>query len=125
MAASGSAGRGTILLAEDDGLLRGLARSVLQRAGYRVLEAGSGEEALEVSQRHGEAMDLLLTDMVMTGALDGNALADRLQLERPGIRVLCMSGYSTEIGSSSYPLIYKPFTPSELLTAVRDVLTKA
>ena len=118
---------GTILLAEDEPAVRMLAREALVRAGYGVLEAEDGEEALAVSRRHGGTVDLLLTDVVMPN-LGGRELAARLLLERPGVRVLFMSGYPNdarelgELAGSTGELLQKPFALKELVERVRAQL---
>ncbi len=120
---------GTILLAEDEPALRMLVQDVLGRAGYRVLAAEDGEEALAVSRSHGGTVDLLVTDIVMPN-LGGRELAARLLEERPGVRVLFMSGYPNdgkglgELGGSIEDLLRKPFPMRELVERVRAALPK-
>jgi DNA-binding response OmpR family regulator len=118
---------GTILLAEDEPALRILVQDVLGRAGYRVLAAEDGEEALAVSRGHGGTVDLLVTDIVMPN-LGGRELAARLLEERPGVRILFMSGYPNdargfgEPGGSTGDLLRKPFPMRELVERVRAAL---
>jgi PAS domain S-box-containing protein len=118
---------GTILLAEDEPAVRMLAQEVLGRAGYRVLAAEDGEEALAVSRGHGGTVDLLVTDIVMPN-LGGRELAARLVVERPGIRVLFMSGYPNdardfgELAGFTGDLLRKPFSLRELVERVRAAL---
>ena|GEM_PF-3169314 len=118
---------GTILLAEDEPALRMLVQEVLGRAGYRVLAAEDGEEALAVSRGHGGTVDLLVTDIVMPN-LGGRELAARLLAERPGVRVLFMSGYPNdtrafgELPGSTGDLLRKPFSLRELVERVRAAL---
>ncbi len=81
----------TILLVDDESDVRDLARDILTAKGYRVLEAGGGEEAVRVVQSHGEPIDLLLTDVVMPG-MSGPELAAQLRGQRPEMMVLYMSG---------------------------------
>lgn len=120
---------GTILLAEDEPSLRMLVQEVLGRAGYRVLAAEDGEEALAVSRNHGGTVDLLVTDIVMPN-LGGRELAVRLLEERPGVRVLFMSGYpddARELGDlagSTGDLLRKPFPLRELVERVRAALPR-
>jgi two-component system, cell cycle sensor histidine kinase and response regulator CckA len=128
---SGAIARGseTILLAEDDDAVRQFACQTLTTYGYRVLEARDGEEALALARQFGEAIDLLVTDIIMPG-LTGPALAERLAIERPDTRVLFTSGYADsaaalqnfELRRSFLP---KPFLPVDLLKRVRDVLDAA
>ncbi len=120
-------GTETVLVAEDEEKVRALVREVLQGEGYTVLEAGDGEEALEVAGRHQGTVHLLVTDVIMP-RLGGPELARRLQLLRPDMKVLFMSGY-TDGDISSYgglgseaPLLQKPFQPMALSRRVREVL---
>jgi len=113
----------TILLVDDESDVRDLARDILTAKGYRVLEAGGGEEAVRVVQSHGEPIDLLLTDVVMP-RMQGNELAARLGTLRPGVRVLYMSGYAQPILGDDGTLqdgvllVEKPFTETGLLASV-------
>jgi len=128
--AAATAGSGTILLVEDERLVRVLARKVLEQAGYRVLVAEGGAQALELAHGHNGVIDLLVTDVVMP-EMSGRELVRRLLQERPAVRVLYMSGYSDEavaqhgvldVGTS---FIAKPFTPTTLAAKVREVLQAA
>ena len=120
-------GRETVLIAEDEDGVRALAIASLQRHGYRVLAAASGEEALKVAQDFREPIDLLLTDVVMPG-MKGPDLARRLKLLRPTMRVLLMSGYAADVVTSAdlkdSPLLAKPFSPAALTLAVRAALDR-
>lgn len=120
----------TILLAEDNELVRGLTRSVLEHFGYQVLETKDGEEAGRMSKGYEGPIHLLLTDVVMPG-ISGRVLAEQLQISRPGIKILFMSGYSEEavllqgmqiLGAH---FLQKPFTPEELGLLVREILDSA
>jgi PAS domain S-box-containing protein len=123
-------GSGTILLAEDEPLVRSSLQRVLERSGYRVLPAGSGTEALEASQRHSGPIDLLLTDVVMPG-MSGRELAQRLCGERPALRVLYMSGYTDDaivqhgILEPGISFIQKPAASEALVLRVQEVLGAA
>jgi CheY-like chemotaxis protein len=120
----------TVLLAEDEGALRELAREVLEAHGYTVLEARHPGEALLIGEQHGGPIHLLLTDMVMP-QMSGRELATRLTRLRPEVKVLYMSGYTdTGIvhGGALDPdtaFLQKPFTPDALARHVREVLDTA
>jgi signal transduction histidine kinase/CheY-like chemotaxis protein len=117
----------TVLLVEDDSQVRSLARKILVRLGYRVLEAESADEALNILSDEEGPLDLLLTDIVMPG-MNGIELARRVRSIRPGVRVLFMSGYTdnavTEQGilGAGAPFLQKPFTSAILARMVREVL---
>jgi PAS domain S-box-containing protein len=121
-----SSGSETILLVEDEEMVRALAAQVLSNVGYRVVDAANGNEAIGVARGHKGEIDLVLTDAVMP-EMSGMELVDRLQQIRPGISVLMMSGYSREamtgsMLSPSVKLLQKPFTPVDLCRKVREVL---
>jgi len=121
-------GNETILLVEDEAALRELARAVLEQYNYRVLEAGSGVQALKVWESHRNEIDMLLTDMVMPEGMTGRDLAERLQAEKPGIKVLYSSGYSPDVVGGYFKLpensffLAKPYHPPKLAQAVRECL---
>ena len=113
-------GSETILLVEDEEPVRALVRKILHRAGYTILEAGDGNEALRIAQAHTGPIHLLLTDVVMPG-MSGQELFEQLAPERRGIRVLYMSGYrDTADPLANY--LQKPFTKDALVRHVRRVL---
>jgi CheY-like chemotaxis protein len=120
-------GSETILLVEDDEAVRAMAKRVLDRDGYRVLEARSGVEALQVCEESEGAIDLIVTDLVMPG-LGGRDLAAHVRAQYPGARILFMSGYTEEAAlqrsvlSSSESFLSKPFTPDVLARRVRELL---
>lgn len=120
-------GHETILLVEDESTVRRLATRDLSSLGYRVLEAGHGDEALTIYEKEGGAVDLVLTDVVMP-IMGGVELVKRLRERNPDIRVLYMSGFTEDLqlngatGGSSAPLILKPFTIEALAAEVRRVL---
>jgi two-component system, cell cycle sensor histidine kinase and response regulator CckA len=120
-------GEETVLVAEDQPEVRRLALRILRSNGYRLLEASSGPEALELSSRHAGPIDLLLTDVVMP-KMTGRELAARLRESRPNIKVLYVSGYTADIigreGLLDQGVDYlpKPFTPPQLAAKVREVL---
>jgi two-component system, cell cycle sensor histidine kinase and response regulator CckA len=120
-------GRETILLVEDEDVVRELAREALEEGGYTVLEARHPGEALLVAERQGDGLDLLLTDVVMPH-MSGPELAQRLREQRPGLRVLFMSGYTDDatlrrgVLRSEVFFLQKPFTPEVLSQRVRETL---
>ncbi len=120
-------GSESILLVEDAQPLRKLVQTLLESAGFRVLSAESGEEALEVAARSGVTFDLLLTDVVMPG-MNGRVLTEQLLPRQPGMKVLYMSGYTDSFVSGHgvlHPgihLLHKPFTEDALLRKAREVL---
>ena len=119
-------GNETILLVEDEKNLCVLTRNLLEHYGYAVLEAESGAQALAVSRQNAGAIHLLLTDIVMPGI--GGALAQTLSRERPGIRVVYMSGYTGQtvggqtILSPGAHFLQKPFTREDLARKIREAL---
>jgi CheY-like chemotaxis protein len=117
----------TILLVEDDGAVRDLARLLLQEQGYTVLVAGDGQEAMRLAEDHSGPINLLLTDLVLPG-MGGVVLNKRLSQVRPELRTLLMSGYTQK--ASGHPgtpgsggaFLQKPFSSVELSRRVRAVL---
>ena len=123
-----SSGPETLLVVEDEPSVRGLVTASLAAEGYRILQAGSADEALRVAAGH-PAIDLLLTDANMPGR-SGIDLAGQLVAERPGLSVVIMSGYTTEslaVEGLRGPvcLLQKPFTPKELRRTIHDALARA
>ncbi|MDA8121599.1 MAG: ATP-binding protein [Deltaproteobacteria bacterium] len=127
LAVGDAGGTETVLLAEDEGLVRDLVRSVLAAKGYKVLEARDGNEALEIGSGHGGAIHLLVTDIYMPH-MNGYELAKRLAKIRTGIRTIYMTGYiddPSDDGDAPHPgAIYlkKPFRPEALARKVREVI---
>jgi PAS domain S-box-containing protein len=123
--ASGSA---TILLVEDEEEVRAVLHRALIRDGYTVLEASGGAQALKVSSTYEGQIDLLLTDVVMSG-MSGRDLADRLVLIRPGLKVLYVSGYNEDtvlqkgVVEGQVEFLAKPFSPSVLSRKVRQLIS--
>ena len=123
----GSGGRESILLVEDDDGVRAYATEALRDLGYRVAEAASGKAALSILDQ-AAGLDLLLTDVVMPGELNGRELAEEATKRRPGLRVLYMTGYSRDALSRDGRLspgvhvLGKPFSLDELAAKVRGRL---
>lgn len=124
-----SAQRGweTVLLVEDEDMVRHLASELLEDSGYVVLQASGGEEAINLCRDHAEPIDLLITDVVMP-KISGKEVADKLRTIHPETKVLFMSGYTDEaivhhgIVDSNIAFIQKPFSEQALAQKVRDVL---
>jgi two-component system cell cycle sensor histidine kinase/response regulator CckA len=120
-------GRETVLLAEDQGVLRDLFREVLLESGYRVLAAGNGEEALAVLERHDGPIDLVVTDVVMP-IMGGRELVARLREAHPALKAIYMTGYAPDAvmpdrgDNTPVALLRKPFDPPVLTQAVREIL---
>ena len=122
-------GTETVLVVEDEAPVRSIARQVLERHGYTVLEAPSAEAALDLVTRYSGTIHLLLTDVVMPG-LNGRELATKLASLRPDARVIFMSGYTDDAVTrhgvlepgSAY--VQKPFTPDAIARRVREVLDR-
>jgi signal transduction histidine kinase/CheY-like chemotaxis protein len=123
-------GNETILIVEDEDMLRRLARDILNDCGYRTLEAASGRQALEVWKRHQGRIDLLLTDMVMPEGVSGVQLAEQLVNGQPRLKVVFMSGYTADDVNASLlernnaTFIQKPYGHADLAKTVRDCLDK-
>jgi PAS domain S-box-containing protein len=131
-AAESSSVRGveTVLVVEDEPALREIAKRVLSRQGYVVLEASNGNVALEVSAAFTAKIHLVLSDAVMPG-MSGAETVRRLKVQRPDLKVLFMSGYTDDevvrrgIVSSAVPFIQKPFAPGGLAKSVRETLDRS
>jgi CheY-like chemotaxis protein len=117
----------TALIVEDEDALREVTRRLLTRHGYTVITATDGVDAITVAAGYEGTIDLLLTDVIMPQML-GKEAAEKIQQDRPGIRVLYMSGYAQPILASQgrldpdVTLLDKPFTERELLNKVNEVL---
>jgi len=117
----------TVLLVEDNAMVRDLAASALREGGYHLLLADNGLQALQVANQNTQPIDLLITDVVMS-ELGGVGLAQKLQYDHPHLRVIYMSGYTDEtitdhgVETGAATFLAKPFMTSELLIKVREVL---
>jgi signal transduction histidine kinase len=120
-------GTETILLVEDEDMVRRLVKDVLERSGYRVIEAASGKDAIRLAQDKADAISLLLTDVVMP-EMSGRDLAGKLTPLRPEMRVLYMSGHTDDtiihhgVLEAGINFIQKPFTPEALVLKAREAL---
>jgi CheY-like chemotaxis protein len=118
-----------ILLVEDEPMVRSVIRRILERNGYAVLDAGSGEEGLRICEERGREIQLLLTDMIMPG-MTGTELARRAAPLCPNAQVLCMSGYTDDevfrrgLLDGHTAFVQKPFTAEALVSKVRAVLDR-
>jgi hypothetical protein len=126
-----AAGDLTVLLVDDEQDLREVAARFIAKAGYRVLTAGSGAEALEIAERHPDPIDCLVTDVVMPG-MDGRELAHQFLVDRPDTKVIFISGYAEALiddeGRSLEPgrtILPKPFSSTDLTNVLRTTLAAA
>lgn len=120
---SEKASRKTILLAEDERLLRELGETILRQAGYKVVTAPGAEELRALVSEYSDRVDLLLTDVIMPG-LGGQELVALVKRRWPAIRILYMSGYSSEEIDNldrDAGFLQKPFTPGELMKKIADL----
>ena len=120
-------GKETILLAEDEESVRKLLRHILDSSGYHIIEAADGREAWRLFQENAEAIDLLLTDIIMPG-MNGRELFQRAQTAKPGLKVIYMSGYTEDVLVNMGPagpdvtFLAKPLKLDVLSTTIREVL---
>jgi CheY-like chemotaxis protein len=121
-------GAETILVVEDEAPVRELVCNILAGYGYTVLQAASGEKALDVWRENRSSVDLLLTDLVMPDRLNGRELAEKLLADQPRLKVMFTSGYSADVVGKDFVLqrglhyLQKPYDPQKLALAVRDCL---
>lgn len=122
-------GSETVLIVEDEPVLRDLANLILQEYGYTIYEAGSGPEALDIWARHKGEIDLLLTDMVMPQHISGVELAEKLLLQKPTLKVVFVSGYTVDDISTKFLrrhnhalFLQKPYNRINLAQTVRHAL---
>jgi len=123
-------GRGTLLLVEDEEIVRRPIGIYLRKLGYQVIEAVNGNQAFALWQQHRDQIDLLYTDMVMPEGVTGLELAEKLKREKPSLQVIISSGYSTEISmqgvpaDSGYVYLPKPSASAVIAATIRDCLGK-
>jgi len=123
-------GSETIIVTEDEEIVRKVAVRALRKKGYMVLQAGSGKEAVKISDQYADPIHLLLTDVIMPG-MNGHELAELMVRKRPGLAVLYMSGYEKEtitergVLAPGTSFIEKSFSPEGLCHKVREVLDSA
>jgi two-component system, cell cycle sensor histidine kinase and response regulator CckA len=116
----------TVLIVDDEADIRKLVGATVQRQGYTVLTADSGEHAMKLFEKHGP-IDLLLTDVVAPG-MSGPMLADKLAELQPGLRVLYMSGYDNTqvvqryVIERGHALLHKPFTVEQLTRKIEEMM---
>jgi two-component system cell cycle sensor histidine kinase/response regulator CckA len=119
----------TVLLVEDEAGVRRFSKRILDKAGYRVLEAANGDDAEKLFARHADKIDLVVTDVIMPGC-GGPELLSRLQVQVPALRVLYMSGYTEQSAAQragidrGLPFVQKPFTAAEFARQVREALDR-
>jgi PAS domain S-box-containing protein len=121
----------TILVVEDEPALRELVQEILEKKGYRVLEASTGVQALKLWDEHKNEIDLLLTDMMMPEGVSGRELAEHVLAERSDLKVIYSSGYSLDVVSPGFTVseglnfLQKPYDPETLAQTVRDCLNSS
>jgi CheY-like chemotaxis protein len=120
-----------ILLVEDEETIRLMARLYLQSSGYRVLEAGDARRAIALWEKHAGEIDLVVTDLMMPGGLNGHQLIEHLQAHRPDLKAIFVSGYSPDsfdnptILNRTTPFLRKPYRLKNLVEMVQDCLHSA
>jgi CheY-like chemotaxis protein len=127
-AMSRARGSETILLVEDESIVRRAIGALLAEAGYRVVEADCGASALDSWDERGGAIDLVITDLVMPNGMTGRELADRLAARSPAVKIVLMTGYSRDLDrmelDAKYQLVHKPIDGEHLLDIVRASLDR-
>ncbi|MFI5369520.1 MAG: response regulator, partial [Spirochaetia bacterium] len=120
-------GSASILLVEDESEVRALVKRILDRRGYTVTDAASGEEAVEACRARTEGFQLLITDIVLSG-MRGTEVADSVRSFFPNVRVMYMTGYADKGDApqqEDVPILQKPFSSTELLAQVKNTLAHA
>jgi two-component system cell cycle sensor histidine kinase/response regulator CckA len=117
-----------VLLVEDEEVVRNFAARALKRQGYKVLEASTGVEALEVMEKHKGKIDIVVSDVVMP-EMDGPALFKELRQRNPSLKVIFVSGYPNEafresMGSDDFAFLPKPFSLPQLAAKVKEELAR-
>jgi CheY-like chemotaxis protein len=121
-------GRGTVLLVEDEEIVRRPIGIYLRKLGYHVIEAANGNQAFSLWRQHQNRIDLLYTDMVMPEGVTGLELAEKLKRDKPQLKVIISSGYSTEISlqgvptDAGYVYLPKPSASAVIAATIRDCL---
>ena len=121
-------GSETVLVVENASAVRELVGKILEAYGYRILEAASGLEALPIWEKHGEKIDLLMTNIVMPNGMTGRELAERLQTRKPALKVLFTTGFSPDVLENKFlfadgcKFLQKPYHPGILAHMVRECL---
>ncbi|HTY64178.1 MAG TPA: ATP-binding protein, partial [Acidobacteriota bacterium] len=123
-----SIGTETILLVEDMDEVRALAHRALQERGFTILDAADGAGALKIAEQYPNPIHLLITDLIMPGGINGRELAERIAANRPGTKILLVSGYSSGFEANTVDpdvaILVKPFTGESLAQKVREVLQR-
>jgi CheY-like chemotaxis protein len=119
----------TVLVVEDEVLIRWVIAEHLRDCGYRVIEAGSGDEAIDILRRTALTVDVVFTDVQMPGSIDGFALARWVGQQRPAIRIVLTSGIAkatdaAEALCDQASLVPKPYSPTELEERIRGLLAR-
>jgi len=120
-------GHETILVVEDEPAVRELASIQLRKLGYKILQAGSGAEALALWPKHGDEIDLVFTDMVMADGMTGRDLAETLQSQKAELKVIYTSGYNQDVVEQDFalrkgaPFLQKPYPPAALARMIRQL----
>lgn len=120
-------GQPVLLVVEDEESVRAVVVTILEMLGYRVVSAGDGPDALAKWERHRDEIDLLFTDMVMPGGMDGRELATRLLSQRPDLPVILSSGYSRDLVRDGLPrtgvfFLEKPYEVAQVIDVLRQAL---
>ncbi len=124
-------GSATILVVEDDAAVREIATAILSELGYRIFEAGDGEEGLRVFGAHAAAISMVLTDVVLPGKVRGREMAEQIKAIRPDVQILYMSGYTENSIvhhgrlDDGVQLVSKPFKREQLARKVAETLAAA